>query len=402
MKNKIYAPIFFLLSFTVTLHSQSPELMNYQAVARTSSGAVMANTSVNVEFKIHDLTVSGTVVFDEQYTGVLTNQFGLFTVAIGDNNGTITGSIAGINWGSGNKFMEVDLNGVSMGTTQLLSVPYALFANQANEHQTLSINGNQLSISSGNTINLPTGSGTISYGQQSLYLGYGITNSAYYTSAFITATQEPYSDTLVIVSTGHVWVCTRDINTGQYIPISYLPAGSGTIPFYAGASSYKGGIYFTSGYGGTWSLNNYQGSVTIPGFTVPSGGTHLLFSNGSTLFIHASDSTWDELTKSGNNWTFAGGFTLHGTNDNTLAVMCDGTNIFSLLGSNTVLKQDLSGNVVSQASYGSTGSGGPDPLYSGLANIDNTRMYLIQTSYLPTTTTTTLAGQATFNPVSKP
>jgi hypothetical protein len=131
MKKYLLATLTFciLLSFS---YSQSPQQLNYQAVARNGAGQVLANDSVNIEFLIHDQAVNGSVVFDEKYLNVHTNQFGLFTLMIGDNNGTITqGSINSVIWGTGSKFLEVDLNGSPMGTSQLVSVPYALYAQTA-------------------------------------------------------------------------------------------------------------------------------------------------------------------------------------------------------------------------------------------------------------------------------
>src|SRR5262249_35855766 len=78
---------------------------------------------------------NGTPVYQEHHT-IVTNQFGLFSLSIG--GGTVdAGTFSQINWGSGPKFLEVglELSGsavyVAMGTSQLLSVPYALYAETA-------------------------------------------------------------------------------------------------------------------------------------------------------------------------------------------------------------------------------------------------------------------------------
>ncbi len=106
--------------------------MNYQAIARNASGQPLPNnTTVSIRFQIHDQTPSGAIVFQESTTAV-TNQFGLITLAIGQ-----LGNLATVNWSNGPKYLQVEYdptggaNYTDMGTTQLLSVPYALFAANA-------------------------------------------------------------------------------------------------------------------------------------------------------------------------------------------------------------------------------------------------------------------------------
>jgi len=119
----------FILS-TVCLFAQSPQQMNYQAVVRNASGAVEPNaTPVSIRFTLHDQTASGTPVFTETQS-TTTNQFGLVNVQIG----SVANNLQTVNWGSGAKFLEVEIDinhtGIytNMGTSQLISVPYALYA----------------------------------------------------------------------------------------------------------------------------------------------------------------------------------------------------------------------------------------------------------------------------------
>jgi hypothetical protein len=112
--------------------AQAPQRINYQAVARNTSGNVLANQQITVRLTIHNNTPNGAIAYIETDT-VITNQFGLFTIAIGGAT-TIPGGFSGISWGSGNKYLEVEMDPaagsafVDMGTSQLLSVPYALYA----------------------------------------------------------------------------------------------------------------------------------------------------------------------------------------------------------------------------------------------------------------------------------
>jgi len=127
-KKSLLLQVIFLL-FNLILMAQSPQQLNYQAVVRNAAGTPLSNgTLVGLQFQIHDSTATGTVIYRES-SQATTNQFGLITYAIGTN-----ASLAAIQWGVGQKWLQVLIdptggtNYVDMGTTQLLSVPYALFA----------------------------------------------------------------------------------------------------------------------------------------------------------------------------------------------------------------------------------------------------------------------------------
>ena len=130
---KLLCPFVFLL--TLLFHysvAQVPQSFNYQAVVRDATGQIINTQAVTLRFTITDAATGGNILYRERHNAT-TNQFGLVTAEIG--NGTLlNGTFAGINWGSGNRYLqvEVDPNGgntfVDMGTSQLLSVPYALFA----------------------------------------------------------------------------------------------------------------------------------------------------------------------------------------------------------------------------------------------------------------------------------
>jgi hypothetical protein len=120
------------LGFTNTW-AQSPAQMNYQAVVRDNAGVPVANgTSVKLRFTIHDLTSTGTAVYNEVIT-TTANQFGLVNVQIGSSN-----NLGIVNWGNGAKYLQVetDINNTGtytdMGASQLISVPYALYAANSN------------------------------------------------------------------------------------------------------------------------------------------------------------------------------------------------------------------------------------------------------------------------------
>lgn len=118
------------LILVITATAQTPNSINYQAALRNSSGTPMASASVPVRFTIRDLSATGTILYQETNT-VTTNAQGIMNTAIG--TGTIvSGAWANIEWVNNEKYLEVEVDAgaglVSIGTQQLLSVPYAQFA----------------------------------------------------------------------------------------------------------------------------------------------------------------------------------------------------------------------------------------------------------------------------------
>jgi hypothetical protein len=129
---------FFLLSilcvYGLFIHAQVPQAFKYQGVARNSTGNVLSNQPLTVRLSFHDLTPTGTIVYQETHA-VTTNSFGLFNVDAGQ--GSVTGgTFTAINWATGNKYLEQEVDFgtgfLNMGTSQLLSVPYALYAASGN------------------------------------------------------------------------------------------------------------------------------------------------------------------------------------------------------------------------------------------------------------------------------
>src|SRR5574344_2890961 len=116
---------------TATVWAQSPNKMSYQAVIRNSSDALVTNTQIGLEVNIRQGTTSGTVVYTETQTPT-TNANGLVSIKIGGGSGFNT-----IDWANGPYFIETKTdpaggtNYTITGTSQLLSVPYALYAKTA-------------------------------------------------------------------------------------------------------------------------------------------------------------------------------------------------------------------------------------------------------------------------------
>ena len=153
------------LLLTLTTTAQSPEGFTYQSVIRNASNELIQNATVGVQVSILQGDVNGSSVYSETHSPT-TNINGLFTIVVGE--GTSNDDFTAINWSDGPFFIksEVDPNGGTdytiSGTTQLLSVPYALHASVAdsivggvqevdgsvtNEIQTLSKSGNTVTLS---------------------------------------------------------------------------------------------------------------------------------------------------------------------------------------------------------------------------------------------------------------
>jgi hypothetical protein len=122
------------VSASVLLKAQVPNMFNYQAVARNSFGNSIPNASIRIRISLLDGGANGTNVYSETRQ-VTTNQLGLFTLAIGGPGAlSSTGGFANINWATGSKFIKVEVdplggsNFTTLGNTELLSVPYSLYA----------------------------------------------------------------------------------------------------------------------------------------------------------------------------------------------------------------------------------------------------------------------------------
>lgn len=158
--------LFLLLPFSLNLLSQVPHLFKYQALVRNSEGAILVNHTVNIRTSILSTSFDGTTVYSETHIKN-TNSFGLVTLDIG--GGALEfGLFSEIDWGSSIYFLKIEVDETGgnefelMGVSQLLAVPYALYAEKTgeinrdndseNELQDLSYSSGNLSLSKGNTV----------------------------------------------------------------------------------------------------------------------------------------------------------------------------------------------------------------------------------------------------------
>jgi hypothetical protein len=148
MKTKLLFTILLSFAFCI-LSSQVPQGFNYQAIARDGGGAVLPNTPLQVMFYVQSLSTGGTLYWKEWYSSVTTNSFGLFTLVVGNGIRQTESTVAtfdAIDWTVTSKFLKTEIYYSSawhdLGTSQLLTVPYAMVAEDlAGSVKKLSVEG---------------------------------------------------------------------------------------------------------------------------------------------------------------------------------------------------------------------------------------------------------------------
>ncbi len=139
----------FVLFCSSILFSQVPQGFNYQAVARDGSGDILANTSLQAMMYVQSLSDGGTIFWKELHSSITTNDFGLFTLVVGTGTRQAESTVATfdlIDWGVTPKFLKTEIyysgSWKEMGTSQLLTVPYAMVAEDlAGSVKKLSVEG---------------------------------------------------------------------------------------------------------------------------------------------------------------------------------------------------------------------------------------------------------------------
>ena len=130
---KFYTILCLTIALLTQLQAQAPQGFNYQATVRNSAGDLIVNTNVHFKFNIMQGIQTSFPVFTEIHF-VPTDDLGQVNLVIGQGT-AIDGMFSELDWSLGSYYLGIELdtgNGyVAMGTTQLLSVPYALYAENA-------------------------------------------------------------------------------------------------------------------------------------------------------------------------------------------------------------------------------------------------------------------------------
>ena len=127
---KFYAILCLAIASLTQLQAQAPQGFNYQATVRNSSGDLIVNTNVYFKFNVIQGSQTAVPIFTETHY-VPTDDLGQVNLVIGQGTAN-TGIFSELDWSLGSYYLGIELNTgsgyVAMGTTQLLSVPYAMYA----------------------------------------------------------------------------------------------------------------------------------------------------------------------------------------------------------------------------------------------------------------------------------
>jgi len=288
---KLLTLLNLLLLGLLTL-AQVPGAFNYQAVVRNTTGDVIANSNVSFRISILQESESGESVYVETQS-TTTNAFGLVSLKIGKGT-NVSGSFTPDSWGDVGHFIKIEVDPaggssyVQMGTSELLSVPYAFHAqtvendqvddadaDATNEIQTLSINGTQLTLSKdGGTVTLPSSGETTgdNWGTQTV-VSDATLDGAGTTASPLTVVGDLTDDQTLSLSGNEL-----SISEGNTVT---LPSGSSSLWTASGSN-----VYYTGGYVGI--------GTTTPYFNLALGGQGAELSFQDAATGAASGITWRE------------------------------------------------------------------------------------------------------------
>ncbi|MCU0367411.1 MAG: hypothetical protein MUF39_01125 [Cyclobacteriaceae bacterium] len=163
---KFLLTLILLLCFVAVTWAQAPKGINYQGVARNNEGKPYASQNISVRISVLKNAANGEVEYTETHKPQ-TNQFGLFTLVIGQGTKVSGVDFGAINWSLGNKWLQVEIDAtggssfVLAGSQQLMSVPYALYAETSGSSTTLTAGSgiaitNNVVSNTGDADNSPT------------------------------------------------------------------------------------------------------------------------------------------------------------------------------------------------------------------------------------------------------
>ncbi len=135
MKSKLTLLVAFYLVLSLVAFSQAPNLIKYLSMVRKTDGSALVNQSVKVKISILAGSSMGATVYSETHA-LTSNAFGIVNLNIGEGSEKF-GSISTIDWSSNSYFVKIEIdetggtNFTLSNVSQLLSVPYALYANSS-------------------------------------------------------------------------------------------------------------------------------------------------------------------------------------------------------------------------------------------------------------------------------
>lgn len=301
MKQAVLIISYFLM--LSGLIAQAPQSFNYQGVARNASGVPYANQQLSIRASVITGTPGGATEYSETRT-VSTNAFGLFNIQIGSAGATVnSGSFAGINWSLGIKYLktEISINAqpyVNLGTTQILSVPYALHSKESKDlifpfSKTGASVTDLLSIS--NTDNTPSSSAVraITTSGRAFYGTATSGVAAYLQSNDGTAlyAYSPNKTGIMGISNGVTGTGVSAINTSGGLALGV----NGNLRIYGGNTNPGAGKVLTSDASGNATWQPSASSVATIGFIAnnPAQGGLQNLPNAARYKIHTATEDFD-------------------------------------------------------------------------------------------------------------
>lgn len=293
-----------------SVYCQIPMKFNYQAVARNNAGTPLVNQTIGIRVALIDGGPSGNAAYMETHT-VISNPYGVFSLQVGGGNVEL-GSMAAVPWGAGNIWLKIEMdptggnNYAPMGSTQLLSVPYAMYSGT-------SLNGGS------------SGSGD-NWGTQSVITNMTLSGNGTGSSPLSLA-QQNASNGQVLKWNGTTWAPANDLTGGS----GSFTAGNGiningNIISNTGDLSNTNELQTLTLNGSVLSLSQGGGTVTLP-----SGG------GGATVLNDLNDVTIIDTPTMGQVLKYDGTKWVPGT-DNTVGGNSlwsqNGNHIYNLNGGN--------------------------------------------------------------------
>ena len=276
---KLYT--FLLALTTAVVFAQIPQGFTYQAIAFNAAGSPVINGNVSVRISILNNAASGTNLYTETHSKT-TNSKGLINLNIGQGT-PVSGTFSGINWAVNSKFIKVEIdpaggtNYTSVGTNQLMSVPYAMTASKIDVSSASSSIGDDIIESK---------------------------SSNYFYN-------DKYEGKIYVLNSKTGLWTSQTYNAG-YTNNNTTPevtAKNGNIMF---IDSYDSKVYMYSSRTGSWTSQTYSATYTNNN-SIP----YLFYlSNGSTLFVDRYDHRMYVFNYISGTWS-SQDFNVGYTNNNT-------------------------------------------------------------------------------------
>ncbi len=312
--------LLFLSGLSGSIYAQVPMKFSYQAVARNSAGTPLSNSTIGIRVALLDGGPSGNAVYMETHT-VISNPYGVFSLQVGGGNVEL-GTMATVAWGTGNIWLKIEMdpaggnNYTSMGSTQLLSVPYAMYSGTA-------LNGGGSGGSGDN------------WGTQTVITNMSLSGNGTGSSP-LGLSQQNATNGQVLKWNGTAWSPADDLTggTGTYTAGSGININGGIISN-TGDLSNTNELQTLSLSGNVLSLSQGGGSITLPS---SGGGGATILNDLNDVTITGTPSLGQVLKYDGTKW-------VPGTDNTT--------------GGNSLWSQN--GNNIYNLNSGSVGIGIPNP-----------------------------------------